>query len=240
MDAVSSIVQMLLSDIRRMIDEGAVTLVRVDSHIALTDRLLRGMTVLLACDNAAPLMEAALRSIQQVMSTLISIATHLMDTRNDYTGCTGYDPNGAMVGFSQGQRGRPILHITEDVLVYFLDHAFSATTIAMLLHVSLSTVRRRMAEFGLAVRNNYSSIPDDELDRLVTTIHYYHPNCGYRLMQGHLTTLGHRVQQNRVREAMLRTDPEGVLSRWGCTVHRRQYSVPTPNALWHIDGNTIV
>ena len=35
MDAVSSILQMLLSDIRT-IDEGAVTLVRVDSHIALT------------------------------------------------------------------------------------------------------------------------------------------------------------------------------------------------------------
>ena len=34
MDAVSSILQMLLSDIRT-IDEGAVTLVRVDSHIAL-------------------------------------------------------------------------------------------------------------------------------------------------------------------------------------------------------------
>ena len=43
MDAVSSILQVLLSDIRT-IDEGAVTLVRVDSHIALTDRLLRGMS----------------------------------------------------------------------------------------------------------------------------------------------------------------------------------------------------
>ena len=73
---------------------------------------------MLACDNVAPLTEAALRSIQ-VMSTLISVATHLMDTRNGYTGCTGYDPNGAMVGFSQGQRGTFILHITEDVLVYF-------------------------------------------------------------------------------------------------------------------------
>ena len=114
-------------------------MVRVDSHIALTDRLLRGMTVLLACDNVAPLMEAALRSTQQVMSTLISIATHLTDTRNGYTDYTGYDPNGATVGFSRGQRGRPILHITEDILVYFLDHGFSATTIAMLLHVSLSS-----------------------------------------------------------------------------------------------------
>ena len=81
-------------------------------------------------------------------------------------------------------RGRPRLDITEEFLMYFFDHNFSATTTAMLLHVSLSTVRRRMAEFGLSVRSNYSDIPDDELDRLITTIHYHHPNCGYRLMQG--------------------------------------------------------
>ena len=54
--------------------------------------------------------------------------------------------------------------------MYFFDHNFSATT-AMLLHVSLSTVRR-MAEFGLSVRSNYSTIPDDELDKLITTIRY--------------------------------------------------------------------
>ena len=168
-----------------------------------------------------------------MMNILMSIATRLTDTGTD---SIGYYPDGTTVTFSEG-RGRPRLEITEDVLIYFIDHGFSATTIAMLLHVSLSTVRRRMAEFDLSVRSNYSSIADDELDRLVTTIHYHHPNCGYRLMQGHLATLGHRVQQNRIREAMLRTDPEGVLSRWGCTVHRRQYSVPTPNALWHIDGN---
>ena len=164
-----------------------------------------------------------------MMNALISIANHI-DTN------TGYYPDGPAVRFNEGQRGRPRHNITEDVLLYFLEHGFSATTTAMLLHVSLSTVRRRMADFGLAVRNDYSSIPDSELDRLITTIHYHHPNCCYRLMQGHLTALGLRVQQNRIKEAMLRTDPEGVFSRWGCTVNRRQYSVPTPNALWHIDG----
>ena len=112
--------------------------------------------------------------------------------------------------------------------MYFFDHNFSATTTAMLLHVSLSTVRKRMAEFGLSVRNNYSDIPDDELDRLITTIHYHHPNCGYRLMQGHLATLGHRVQQEHIREAMLRTDPEGVLSRWGFTGGNIQFQHQIP------------
>ena len=93
MDAVLNILQMLLHDIRRTVDEGSVTLVRVDSHIALTERLLRGMTVLLSCDHFAPLVEAALRSTQQVMNTLISVATSLADTRNGYTDLIGYYPD---------------------------------------------------------------------------------------------------------------------------------------------------
>ena len=47
MEAVLNILQILLSDIRT-IDEGAVTLVRVDSHnIALIERLLRGMSFII-------------------------------------------------------------------------------------------------------------------------------------------------------------------------------------------------
>lgn len=107
----------------------------------------------------------------------------------------------------------------------------------MLLHVSLSTVRRRMTEFQLSVRASYSTMSDNQLDRMVTTILSQHPNCGYRMVQGFLAAQGHRIQQNRVRESLLRLDPEGVLARWRCTVHRRNYSVPTSNTLWHIDGN---
>lgn len=169
------------------------------------------------------------------MNTLLSIEAHLAQSSE-----MGHNQIGfyATVRFG-GRRGRPRIDITEEVLTYFLDHDFSAVSIAILLQVSLSTIRRRMSEFGLSVRSNYSAIPDDELDRLIT-IQYEHPNCGYRLMRGYLTTLGHRVQQERIREAMVRTDPEGVLSKWGCTVHRRQYSVSTPNALWHIDGNRLI
>ena len=234
MDTVLSLLRLLESDIRRTIDDGAVTLAAIDSHIAVTERLLRGITLTLASDSVSPgFMETALRSTQQVMNTLISVEAHLTDDTRVGDNRVGLF---ATVRFGGG-RGRPRLDITEDILTYFLDHGFSAVSTAMLLQVSLSTLRRRMSEFGLSVRSNYSSIPDNELDRLITTIQYQHPHCGYRLMRGHLTMLGHRVQQERIRDAMLRTDPEGVFSRWGCTVHRRRYSVPTPNALWHIDGN---
>ena len=36
---------------------------------------------------------------------------------------------------------------------------------------------------------------------------------------------------------MRRVDPLGVTLRWARSVHRRSYSVPCPNSLWHIDSN---
>ena len=56
-------------------------------------------------------------------------------------------------------------------------------------------------------------------------------------MQGHLLQEGHRVQQYRIRESLFRVDPEGVSIRWASTVQCRTYSVTSPLALWHFDGN---
>ena len=50
-----------------------------------------------------------------------------------------------------------------------------------------------------------------------------HPNAGYRIMWGMLAARGFHVQEQRIREAMIRVDPLGVTL--------------CPNALWHIDGN---
>ena len=134
-------------------------------------------------------------------------------------------------------RGRPKVVVSQGMLNYFFSHGFSASTTAMLLHVSLSTIRRRMSEYGMTIRNIYSSISDEELDRIVTFVQHQNKNCGYRMMQGYLQRLGHKVQQTRVRESMARTDPEGLANRWSYAVHRRSYSVATPNALWHLDGH---
>ena len=94
-----------------------------------------------------------------------------------------------------------------------------------------------MNDYGMTIRDTYSRISDSELDRIVTYVQHENPNCGYRMMQGYVAQLGHKVQQNRIRESMARTDPLGVMSRWCTTVQRRSYSVSSPNALWHIDGH---
>lgn len=94
-----------------------------------------------------------------------------------------------------------------------------------------------MSACGLYIRDQYSAVSDNELDELVRNIHRQFPMCGNRQMQGHLLTHGVRVQQYRIRESQRRVDPEGTLLRRLGGIHRRQYSVPAPRSLYHIDGN---
>ena len=105
--------------------------------------------------------------------------------------------------------------------------------------MSQATVRRRMQLYGLSIRQTYAPLPDTELDDLVAEIVSEHPNSGYRMIRSHLLNRGLRIQERRVRESLARTDPLSVAYRWSRNgrIHRRQYSVPYPNAIWHIDGN---
>jgi hypothetical protein len=55
------------------------------------------------------------------------------------------------------------------------------------------------------------------------------------MLDGMLRHLGHRLPQERIRESLMRIDPiQQVFQR--IRIHRRVYSVPGPNALWHHDG----
>ena len=101
-----------------------------------------------------------------------------------------------------GGGGRSKLCITAGVLNYFISHGFSVSATATLLHVSLSTVRHRMSEYGYGtmIRHQYSTLSDTELDRIVTSIQHNNPNCGYRLMQDYLARLGYKFQQCYIHE----------------------------------------
>ena len=57
------------------------------------------------------------------------------------------------------------------------------------------------------------------------------------MLKGLLHSKGHRVQRERIRQSLLRTDPMGVIHRWKEAARRRHYNVQSPLALWHIDGN---
>ena len=134
------------------------------------------------------------------------------------------------------QPGRPAFDISAEQLEHLLELGFSATTTASLLGVSRSTVCRRMRDFGLSCSLKYCCISDESLDDIVRAICQEFPGCGVKMLQGHLVERGVVVQQRRVRDALRRTDPEGVLMRQRLGIGRRKY-VTFPLELWHIDGN---
>ena len=136
-----------------------------------------------------------------------------------------------------GQIGRPKFCISCEQLSMLLEHQFSVPQISELLGVSVSTVRRRMAEYNLSITATYASMDSNELDSLVREIQTRFPMCGNRQMQGHLLARGYRIQQHRIREAQRRVDPQGSVLRRLNSIRRRVYSVPAPLSLWHIDGN---
>jgi hypothetical protein len=83
----------------------------------------------------------------------------------------------------------------------------------------------------------YSNINDEDLDELVTAVQNENNSIGIRMLKGHLFSKGYRIQRERIRQSLLRTDPTGVVQRWKNAVKKRKYNVFSPLALWHIDGN---
>lgn len=136
-----------------------------------------------------------------------------------------------------GTVGRPAYDIPLVQLEYLVESRFSVPQISNLLGVSVSTIRRRMSMYNLSIRETFSSLSDHQLDEKVQEAHDLFPAWGYRSMYGHLLSQGIRVQYRRVRESLSRVDPEGSVMRRLSHIRRRQYSVPGPQYMWHVDGN---
>lgn len=132
-------------------------------------------------------------------------------------------------------RGRPKLQIAQGQLVELLQSHFSVLDIARLFGCSPKTIYRRMHEYGI-MDALHSFLTDGDLDRIVERFVLAHPNCGQRMLVGHIRSLGLHISRQRVRDSLIRTDPHGVSLRQRQVLHRRQYSVAGPNSLWHIDG----
>ena len=80
--------------------------------------------------------------------------------------------------------------------------------------------------------HNYSVADLDAMIQEITTLF---PYCGD--VTGHLRSHSIRVQRQLVRDSLWRIDPSGIRSHCRNVLHRWQYSVPSPNTLWHIDGH---
>ena len=135
------------------------------------------------------------------------------------------------------QKGRSRLDIPKEQLKYLLGMGFSSPKISSVIGVSLSTIRRRMTEYGLSVASLYTAATNQELDSIVCQIKVLFLNCGFWIMQGHLLNQGHQVSQTYIQESLQGIDPDGVAIRWSATIKRRTYRVQSPLSLCHVEGN---
>ena len=138
---------------------------------------------------------------------------------------------------SSSARGRPLIDISESQLALLLSFHFSASKIASMLQISVSTVRRRIVQFRLEQMKEFSGLTDSELDSITHDFVHIYPNCGQKSYEGFLRGRGIHIQLYRIRSTLLRVDPRGVRRRFRRALHRREYHVPMPNSLWHIDGH---
>ena len=138
-----------------------------------------------------------------------------------------------------GMHGRPTFDIQREHLGFLVEQGFTSRAIANILGVSLRTIERRQHEYGIRLRSVYNQISNEDLDGIIGNILCDFPETGYKRMTRFLKARGIILQQNRIREAMRRVNPEGTMMRALRlhVTHRRSYEVPCPLALWHIDGN---
>ena len=86
-------------------------------------------------------------------------------------------------------------------------------------------------------QSSWTQISDTDLENVVQEIQELTPNIRQTRLLGALRSLGLNIQRQRVRNCLRTLDPVGTALQWHLAIYRRKYSVPTPNALWHIDSN---
>ena len=136
--------------------------------------------------------------------------------------------------------GRPKFSLPWEIITLYRNINYSWSEIAYRLNISVKTLRRCRLRDNFLDSNPYSTISDEELDRIVS--HVIDQTAGVigstymcSLLQ---TEYGLRLPRERIRQSMRRVDHMGNLNRWaGIMIPRLIYNVRAPNALWHMDGN---
>lgn len=159
-----------------------------------------------------------------------------------------------------GRPGRPRIHVDPTVLEGLNTGRTTRPQVAAHFHCGTRTIRRRLIEHGLSqpgppvydqqdngdgtitrsyhpgVSSDLAHLTDPELDELMLQIHTQFPSFGRRMIDGYLLQMGQRVPRSRILASYTRVlGPSNQLFA-PRRLHRRVYSVPGPNSLWHHDG----
>ncbi len=92
----------------------------------------------------------------------------------------------------------------------------------------------------MGIDSGFNDISNDDLDNLVREYHQENPVGGHSYIIGRLCAKHSlRIQRHCVIDSINCIDRlgQGMQQRVGKKKEWRQYQVPRPNALWHIDGH---
>ena len=138
------------------------------------------------------------------------------------------------------KRGRPRKNINPEILhdAFQRGRSIPTTLLASILGIDRKTLQARKKEMG--IESGFDKISDSDLDDLVRKYRQENPAGGRSYVMGSLCA-AHllRIQQQRVSDSINRIDRlgQGMRQRFGKKKERKEYQVPRPNALWHIDGH---
>lgn len=82
--------------------------------------------------------------------------------------------------------------LNEEQLKYLLDEHFTVKEIAAMYSLSQRTIRNRMSQYHLSVRQTYSDITDEDLKKHLIDFIASSPNTGQKMVMGHLKARGIR------------------------------------------------
>ena len=129
--------------------------------------------------------------------------------------------------------GRPRLSVDRAELVLLRKMKFTWDEMSSILGPSTKTLQRRAKEWDIHTCND---LTDSEIDEAVSRIlHNIMPNAGEVMIAWSMKSQDIRVQRKNLRESIHRVRGTEVSTTQ--RIHRRTYSVPGPNYLWHLDGN---
>lgn len=134
------------------------------------------------------------------------------------------------------RRGRPFLVIDPEWLkdATSSQRRIPQTKLAAALGIHRNTFRNKMRLNKLT--RSFAPLSDDDLDTILRAFKVEKPNSGLRYALGFLKQNGVHIQKSRVRLSLRRIDGLRQALRNHAAINRREYVVPYPNYLWHIDG----
>lgn len=138
-----------------------------------------------------------------------------------------------------GKRGRP----KKSINLEFLEEAMNPRRCTSLQELADKLgIHRNTLRYYLKAHNvdyGFTSISDSDLDMITRTFRKQYPDSGIRYLIGFLRRNNVRIAKRRAMASIHRVDRVGTCIRFQRQkkTRRTTYSVPRPNALWHIDGH---